>query len=108
VSRRKIVVDVTSVRPSHAQTVCPRCGAALSSVDRASLQPIAHNLFRCLPGQHPRAFEACCGGCRRLLIVLKEESGLVLVSSDQDALLRRIRELDRDEVPRGRQGDDDD
>lgn len=94
VSRRKIIFDSSS-RESQMSSVCPKCGAPLSSVKPATLQPVAHNLFRCRPGQHPRAFEARCSGCGRLLIVLKSANGLILASENQDALLKWILDADR-------------
>jgi hypothetical protein len=94
---RSIVLDLADLRPTPPQ-VCPTCGAALSSVDRATLRRVEGNLFRCLPGRHPRAYEARCGGCGRILIVLKEAHGLTLVAGDQDALLKWVRESARESL----------
>lgn len=102
-SGRKIVLDMTDLG-RQMPAACPTCGAALSTVNRATLQPIAHNLFRCPPGRHPRAFEARCSGCGRILIVLKHDDALVLASVNQDALLRWIRESDREDVEFGKRG----
>jgi hypothetical protein len=96
-SGRKVILDVTDLRP-QPRVACPACGAALSSVDPLTLRPIAINIFRCRPGQHPRAFEARCGGCGRLLVVLKRGPGLELAGDDQDATLKWIREAEREEV----------
>jgi hypothetical protein len=92
---RCIVLDPADLQPTPPQ-VCPTCGAALSSVDRATLRQVEGILFRCLPGRHPRAYEARCGGCGRILIVLKDPGGLTLVGGDQDALLKWVRESDRE------------
>lgn len=93
-SRRKIIFDSSSREPQMS-SVCPECGAPLSSVEPATLQPVAHDIFRCRPGQHPRAFETRCSGCGRLLIVLKSASGLILAPGNQDALLEWILDADR-------------
>jgi hypothetical protein len=99
---RRVVVDVEELGPA-ALTTCPGCGAALSSVKRAELRPIAHILFRCRPGQHPRAFEARCGACGRVLILYETGSGLALVPGDQGELLRRVSELDRQDLSERKQ-----
>ena len=97
-------VDVVDLGPRMA-AACPTCGAALSTADRATLRPIAAQIFRCPPGQHPRAFEARCGGCGRILIVLRRDDELVLVPGDQGALLKWIRESEREDVGSGKRGD---
>jgi hypothetical protein len=97
-SGRKIILDVTDLPRPQPRVACPACGAALSSVDPLTLRPIAINIFRYQPSQHPRAFEARCGGCGRLLVVLKRGPGLELAGADQNALLKWIHEAEREEV----------
>lgn len=102
-SGRKVIIDPEE-RRSALQTACPTCGTPLSSLNLATLQPIRRNLFRnVIIGLH-RTFEARCRSCRRLLVVMEGDHGLVLVPGDQDALLRWIREADREDMepaPRG-------
>lgn len=105
-SGRKIILDYPSFRPPP-QSACPHCGTTLSSPNRGPLLPVAHNLYRCAPGQHPRLFETRCGGCGRILIVEKTEAGITPAPGDQAGLVRQIRELDRQPSPRGRRGDHD-
>jgi pimeloyl-ACP methyl ester carboxylesterase len=94
-SRRR-VLERMELFSSAPRTTCPDCNAPLSKIQPRSLRLVEHQIFRCRPGRHPRVFEARCGGCGRVLVLMRRGSGeLELAGSDQNGLIAYIRVLDR-------------
>lgn len=102
--RRRTIDLVASRSSAQPSLVCPGCDATMSRISGSDLQPVAHNLFCCAPGRHPRAFEVRCRDCGRRVLVYESGHGLALIPGDQTRILQDVCARDREceDKPRDR------